>query len=41
MSTTPDPGRWLYELLAPVFDRLSGEATLYATARARTIEPLQ
>lgn len=40
MSTTLDPGRWLYELLAPAYDRLSGEATLYATARARTIELL-
>lgn len=36
-----DPGRWLYELLAPAYDRLSGEATLYRVARARTIELLQ
>jgi demethylmenaquinone methyltransferase/2-methoxy-6-polyprenyl-1,4-benzoquinol methylase len=36
-----DPGRWLYELLAPVYDRVSGEAPLYSTARARTIELLQ
>jgi demethylmenaquinone methyltransferase/2-methoxy-6-polyprenyl-1,4-benzoquinol methylase len=41
MSTTADPRRWLYELLAPAYDRLSGEATLYAVARARTIELLQ
>ena len=36
-----DPGRWLYELLAPAYDRVSGEAMLYATARARAIELLQ
>jgi ubiquinone/menaquinone biosynthesis C-methylase UbiE len=35
-----DPGRWLYELLAPAYDRVSGEAMLYATARARAIELL-
>lgn len=40
MSTTADPGRWLYELLAPAYDRLSGEGTLYAIARARTIQLL-
>jgi SAM-dependent methyltransferase len=36
-----DPGRWLYELLAPAYDRVSGEAMLYATARTRAIELLQ
>jgi demethylmenaquinone methyltransferase/2-methoxy-6-polyprenyl-1,4-benzoquinol methylase len=40
MTTTRDPGRWLYELLAPGYDQLSGEVTLYATARARAIELL-
>ena len=35
-----DPARWLYQLIAPVYDRISGEATLYAAARARTIELL-
>lgn len=39
--TTPaDPGRWLYELLAPFYDRCSGEAVLYAPARARAVELL-
>jgi S-adenosylmethionine-diacylgycerolhomoserine-N-methlytransferase len=40
--TTPvDPGRILYELLAPIYDWSSGEGPLYATARARTIELLR
>ena len=39
--TTPaDPGRWLYELLAPIYDRCSGEAILYTPARARAVELL-
>jgi ubiquinone/menaquinone biosynthesis C-methylase UbiE len=39
-ATPRDPGRWLYELLAPVYDRASGEGVLYAVPRARAIELL-
>jgi SAM-dependent methyltransferase len=38
--TPSDPGRRLYELLAPIYDRTSGEGPLYAPARARAIELL-
>jgi ubiquinone/menaquinone biosynthesis C-methylase UbiE len=38
---TSDPARWLYELLAPIYDRVSGEAMLYRPARARAIELLE
>src|SRR5918997_4882644 len=38
--TPTDPGRWLYELLAPVYDRTSGEGPLYAAARARAVDLL-
>ena len=35
-----DAGRWLYQLIAPVYDSVSGERTLYANARTRAINLL-
>lgn len=40
LRTPVDPGRWLYDLVAPVYDRMSGEGLLYAAARARAIDLL-
>jgi ubiquinone/menaquinone biosynthesis C-methylase UbiE len=37
----PDPARRRYQLLAPIYERTSGERSLYAAARARAIELLQ
>jgi ubiquinone/menaquinone biosynthesis C-methylase UbiE len=36
-----DPARRRYQLLAPIYERTSGERTVYAAARARAIELLQ
>lgn len=35
-----DPARWLYQLLAPIYDLVSGERMLYARARRRVVELL-